>query len=298
MILPFNEKVVNNEEISEGSLRRPNFVGYLNPKGEEINYALPFGRGGHNNNPTTELFQFYFYIRYQEYRDGNFVCFGDRKPAIKNEKEFVKIRLKELRKNVERLRNKNLTYRLDKYNLMDYDLLCFFKNCYDNGIFNDGFGKYVRLISDYKFSEEFMLPIYEKRKKLYPREKNEKFDEYNNRIPINLQFDYQYEKYIDSMILDLLKEVFISYMGYHSVERTPRTITTSSFKIYETFYNYLLNDFTIYQLPKMIYDNEKKMYIENKQNEFLIPDSELRFKEEIESIRKRVPLEERSKYYR
>jgi len=298
MILPFNEKVVNNEEISEGSLRRPNFVGYLNPKGEEINYALPFGRGGHNNNPTTELFQFYFYIRYQEYRDGNFVCFGDRKPAIKNEKEFVKIRLKELRKNVERLRNKNLTYRLDKYNLMDYDLLCFFKNCYENGIFNDGFGKYVRLISDYKFSEEFMLPIYEKRKKLYPREKNEKFDEYNNRIPINLQFDYQYEKYIDSMILDLLKEVFISYMGYHSVERTPRTITTSSFKIYETFYNYLLNDFTIYQLPKMIYDNEKKMYIENKQNEFLIPDSELRFKEEIESIRKRVPLEERSKYYR
>jgi len=298
MTLPFNEKIVNNIDITEESLRRPHFVGYLNPKGEEIDYSLPFGRGGHNNNPTTELFKLYFYIRYQEYKEGNFVCYGDRLPAIKNERYAVKMRLKELRRDVERLREKNLTYGLDKYNLMDYDILCFFKNCYENGIFNDGFGKYIRFISEYQFSDEFMLPIYEKRKKLYPRKENETIDEYNNRIPTNLKFNYQYEKYIDSMMVNLLKEVIISYMGYHSVERTPRTITTASFNIYETFYNYLLNDFTIYQLPKMIYDKDKKMYIEHKQNEFFISDSELRLKEEIETIRKRVPLNERNKYYR
>lgn len=48
----------------------------------------------------------------------------------------------------------------------------------------------------------------------------------------------------------------------------------------------------------MIYDNNRKMYISYIQNPFLVPDSELRLKEEIQAIKKLVPLNERKKYYR
>ena len=48
----------------------------------------------------------------------------------------------------------------------------------------------------------------------------------------------------------------------------------------------------------MIYDNTKKMYVPYEQNQFLISDSELRLKEEIQAIKKLVPKNERAKYYR
>ena len=84
----------------------------------------------------------------------------------------------------------------------------------------------------------------------------------------------------------MIAHIYLIYLSYSFLLTL---ITTSSFKIYETFYNYLLNDFTIYQVPKMIYDGDKKMYVMHKQNEFFIPDNELRLKEEIQSIKKLVP---------
>ncbi len=90
----------------------------------------------------------------------------------------------------------------------------------------------------------------------------------------------------------------IQCLGYHSVERVPITIATSSFTIYETFYNYLLQDYTIFQMPKMLFDQKEKKYIQQNPNEFFLQDSELRLKDEIEAIKKLVPLEKRTKYYR
>lgn len=99
-------------------------------------------------------------------------------------------------------------------------------------------------------------------------------------------------------MLYYLNDIYVQYLGYHRVERLPKTITTSEFKIYETFYNYFLNDFNVVRIPKMIYSDDEKMYKEYRLNEFLVPESELILKDEIESIKKMVPSNERYKYYR
>lgn len=62
-------------------------------------------------------------------------------------------------------------------------------------------------------------------------------------------------------------------MHYHLIERCEKGITTNNLRPNETFYKYLLNDFTIHQIPRMVYDNTKKMYIPYEQNSFLIPNS-------------------------
>ena len=97
----------------------------------------------------------------------------------------------------------------------------------------------------------------------------------------------------------LLKDILVQACNYDAVEsQVYRGITTSKFNIYETFYDYILHDYTIYQIPKKIYDPKEGRYVDYSQPEWLVPDSELRLKEELEAIRKSVPLEERKQYCR
>lgn len=160
-----------------------------------------------------------------------------------------------------------------KFLLMKYDLLLFFRNCYLRGNFDQGFGQKVRFMNMAEFYDKVFQYMEQK------------------------SFNFQYDLYKTKELLGLLKQVFVCYMGYHSVERIPRTITTSETKIYETFWNYLLHEFNIVQLPRMIFDPNKKIYIERPINEFFIPDSELRLKAELQSVKKLVPLDERYKYH-
>lgn len=99
--------------------------------------------------------------------------------------------------------------------------------------------------------------------------------------------------------IDILKSILVQACDVDSLESAmPKTILTSKFNIYETFYNYLLNDYKIQVVPKKAYDFKEQRFIDFKLNEFFVPDSELRLKDEIEAIRKRVPREERSRFYR
>lgn len=96
-----------------------------------------------------------------------------------------------------------------------------------------------------------------------------------------------------------LKSILVQACNYDSVEsQLYRTITTSKFNIYETFYDYILHDYKIFQIPKKVYNEELEEYIDWKQPEWLISDKELRLKAELESICKEVPLEERNQYCR
>ena len=50
--------------------------------------------------------------------------------------------------------------------------------------------------------------------------------------------------------------------GYSKIETTiSRTITTSIDNIYEEFFNYLLMDFNIVQIPKLMYDEKNNDFI-------------------------------------
>ena len=97
----------------------------------------------------------------------------------------------------------------------------------------------------------------------------------------------------------ILKDVLVMACNYDSIESALyRTITTSKFNIYETFYDYILHDYKIYQIPKQIYDKKQGKYIHWSLPDYMISDKELRLKMELESICKTVPLEERDKYRR
>lgn len=96
-----------------------------------------------------------------------------------------------------------------------------------------------------------------------------------------------------------LKSILVQACDYDSVEsQLYRTITTSKHNIYETFYDYILHDYKVFQIPKKIYDENLQQYIDWNQSEWFISDKELRLKSELESICNEVPLEKRSQYCR
>lgn len=300
MTLEFREEIVNDKPIvTAHDFEYCNFIGYLNPAGEPIDYSRPFGLGGHTNNPSTDLF-----IEYMQLQINNprvYDIFYTKNISKRMEKEDTKNVRKYLEsaiiKKIREFRRKyGIAYA--KYAVLDDDLYLFFYNCYSNMYFNTGFNGDNIIMSESEFYEKVFLPLDEKRKQLYPKLPEEEEEEYWYRIPASYQFETQYEWYKQKRILEILKDVMVRFMGYHYVARTPRTIYTSDMRIYETFYNYLLNDFTIYRLPKMIYNPTIKQYEENEVNHFFTPDSELRLRDEIEAIRKRVPREERGRYYR
>ena len=57
----------------------------------------------------------------------------------------------------------------------------------------------------------------------------------------------------------ILSDLFVSYFGCHLVTRMKKEIITSELN-HECFYNYLLHNFKIMTIPKIMYDEEKKEY--------------------------------------
>ena len=100
---------------------------------------------------------------------------------------------------------------------------------------------------------------------------------------------HHHEKYNDLLVM---------MFGYSKIETTiSRTITTSVDNIYEEFFNYLLMDFNIVQIPKLMYDEKNNDFI------FSFPSSldigsNREAKEEISKIKKYVPYEERYLFFR
>lgn len=314
MTLPFREEIVNDKGLSVRNFENPNFIGYLSPYGCVVDYSRPLGYGGHDVNPYTEFFQHYFYLRESDryeynihYLDGVYnSCEMEKIEAKEMKEELEKLyvnhykehykRKMERRRKEEKLGSYYSSYD-ESYDLKE-DLVKFFYNCYSSETFEKGFGKDVTVMSEDEFATSDFLKIRNERDRVFPIKNGESYRDYLDRIPVWYHFDTQYEKYKTEIYLNFLKDVLVSYLGYHYVARTPKTIYTSSFNIYETFYNYLLNDFVIYQMPKMVYDPVIKKYEELKFNELFIPESELILKNEIESIRRMVPLERRKEYYR
>ncbi len=98
---------------------------------------------------------------------------------------------------------------------------------------------------------------------------------------------------------EILKTVLVQSCNYDAIESSMyRTITTSKFNIYEIFYDYILHDYKIIQIPKKIYKSKEERYMDYLQPERLISDKELRIKKELDAICKETPIEEREKYSR
>lgn len=270
MTFEFNNRVINNKEITKYTFYPGadiNFIGYLNPNGDVVDYRYPLGNGGHAGNPITNIFVRYFY----------------------NTSESNK---KILEEKIEIYREDYL-YNIKKYGYyntkdqLKYDLYRFLYICNSNDI-EKLLQRSVSLLSYTDFWLEHFLPP--------KRFQNEGNDEYYERECKERR--RAYVDYKDSIILADFKDVLVQYLDYSSIERLPRTITTSKLNIYETFYDYILNDFKIYQIPKKVYDERLGMYVDRVVPEYMISDRELRLKNELDSICKTIPLEKRKKYYR
>ena len=79
-----------------------------------------------------------------------------------------------------------------------------------------------------------------------------------------------------------ISDIIVSFFGCHMVTRSKKQILTSELD-HHCFYNYLLHDFTIETIPKIVYDSENKEYfaIEGKNRNDYLYDEINRIKKEI-----------------
>ncbi len=334
MTLPFNENIINSQEFNTFNFNHPNFIGFLNRYGEIIDYSKPFGLGGHNINPSTELVLHYFPML-----NGYFIS------NLAQDKEHT-ILFRNILKE-ELIKDSQIKYTHNRYTSLDKDLLLFFYRCYSNDTFEKGLGKKIDVLFSNEYFEKYCkynkiyIPTKEDLTSDYIKHNQYKIkldylfyklqllikNEYNSRLSIEeyfnkyckskdkyypknnelttdflekrdwyLSIDYNY--YLSSLVIDWFKTILIQYLHYHYVSRIGLDIYTSSFTPNETFYNYKLYGYNIYSLPKMIWNEDKKQYEEIKQNDFFTKEREQILNDEIESIKRKVPLQERKKYFK
>lgn len=170
-------------------------------------------------------------------------------------------------------------------------------------------------------------------KKIRRRIDKDQIPEYirkNKRFPLDIgESVYEIERLFGREntrnLLFLLKDICIQYLGYDGIEQIkpngefltfpglyryypedqytfvdkPRTITTTNKNINIRFYNYLLMDWKIEQVPKYIINPATKEYeLEPVEAYSITTDSDSVYAEEIESIKKLVPRKDRVKFFR
>ncbi len=108
----------------------------------------------------------------------------------------------------------------------------------------------------------------------------------------------------NEFLKDLLKDkndFLVQMVGFDKIEtQMVRTLTTSKQNVNEAFFNYLIMEWQICQIPKFIIDQETRKIIKVIPSDFSISHNsglEREFDKEIQLVKKFVPLSERSKYF-
>lgn len=325
MTLEFKENEMSFIE-NNGSVP---LMGYFAPNGEFINFStlldVPCHDGDDTIPPAYEFLDWVSYIikgtdyktfgninnrEYLKYpgmqevvKRGYEYQYGYNTCSLDKFKEELDMELEKLREEIIKNSGKK-----DKYSLFDqwrYNLLLFFQNAY--------------------FKKPFFEAINRQIKVDNPNDIFKKFDN-GSEMCIGSNYSWGYGYYIKKMILkDHFKDICVQYLGYDSLERfspngkiikptrreclftngptkfqkTPRVITSSVSNPNERFYNYLLMNWNVHILPRYIFNEQTGIY--EKEPEclnFHYRDEERIFEEEIKSIKRLVPLEDRPKYFR
>lgn len=325
MVLEFKEEQITKRE----SWTWLPYVGYFSPRGELIGYNIMFGSGCHDDfrNPVSAAFlSFISYMQLDtsiEELKGEYIVklcpnivkenqypgtdlFVKRgcSPHVYNERD-IDYFLAMLDERYDYLRERQIKYGpLNGYALFEYDLLTFFKNAYKNKTFFETIG------------QTFIAP--------HPHEIEQSVKDYYNKSKLSRsERDYYIEREFrlayKTLIMSFAKDIFVQYLGYDALERitpsieaitfsskssfnfarTPRIITSSCSNPNERFFNYLVMDWQVSRVPKYNYDPKEERYIkELSSHPYFQTDRERQFEDEIEYIRKRVPIDERYKYFR
>jgi len=312
MTLEFKEKELAKEmRYGIGN----SYIGYISPKGKFVNFNTLFGEPGHDNWRNDASYSFINYVSYiikdsslKEYQflkdyksffDENqypgrdeIVIRGLDYNFYHNTSDFNQF-IGYLDKEIDIYKNKAG----DPYYGLAYAILKLFKLAYKNGTFFETLGKEIFVMSYEKY-----ITI-------------NKMDKYDWRSQDGL-----YRNYLKKELISYFKDICVQYLRYDSIERfkpdgeniilpknrnkeyvleIPRIITTSSPIPNERFYNYLLMDWVIHRLPRYIYNEQTGIF--EKESDFYSfyqTEKEQKLDQEIQSIKKLVPIRERYKYFR
>ncbi len=99
-------------------------------------------------------------------------------------------------------------------------------------------------------------------------------------------------------LIDSYLDIVVMVLGFDKIEsQVKRMITTSKVNIYQEFFNYLIMDFDIYQLPKIVFDEKKNKFKKVTPNKFILSREEREYQKEVELIKRKVLYKERGKYF-
>lgn len=308
-----------NEILIQESMNCGPLIGYINPYGKIVDFStLVIEYNGHDSivNPVTPIFLKYIsYIVRQDINDINkqYIKRGYESYAFYDNNsldEFIKELQSELLITKDDI---NLFLRIGTKlssfygtDILKYDLLKFFDKLYSNENFFDSLGRNVYV--------DNMDNVWEKYKKNFTFTKYQELGE---------KYKFYFENYLVIQLMSYFKDICVQYLGYDSIERTwpigdlnisnnlystsmgytflknPRIITTSENNINERFYNWLLMDWTIHKVPKKIWDEKNKKFVdEDSIFDYVYNEKEEILGKEIKSIKRLVKKEDRYKYFR
>ena len=101
----------------------------------------------------------------------------------------------------------------------------------------------------------------------------------------------------DELIKSMDEELKVRGIGFDKIEtQAIRTITTAKSNIYQELFNYLIMDFDIKQISKIVFDPTLNEFKIINPNEFTDFGEERVYEKEVKLIKKMVPLEDRERY--
>lgn len=301
--------------------RREPFIGYFAPNGELINYNVLLGGNYHDawRNPVS--ISFLSWVSYivqgtsieelkhktsvssvftNNYYPGidEYVKWGNVDYDFFVYKNLDKF-LEALHRHIEELEDNFYKYGgFSGYAEFQYRLSLFFKNAYKNKRFFDSIQRKIIIENP---------NIVKKRLK------------HRNPGISDEQLKLVYHDYLRKELLSYLKDICVQYLGYDALERfnhngteieipyyyedfdfraTPRIITSSCSNPNERYFNYLIMDWIVNILPRYYYNDKSGVYEKSDFNMFYQSEKEKRLGQEIQSIKKLVPLKERYRYFR
>ena len=297
------------------------FIGYISPRGHLIDFSILIGERGHDNwrNPITPIFL--RYVSYvvmgdslEEYKNSNdplsksiyennkyegfddFVSRGLTSFNC-NESDYDTF-LESLHKRAARIKEP-VSHR-SEYGYLDYDLMDFFEKCYSKRDFFYSLGMVVKVLN-----EPTILKMYSEL--LKNRDYTDK--------------DSFYRDYKIITLMSYFKDIMVQYLGYDSIERSILThditvmnnlyrfsngydftenpsILTSCTNPNERFFNWLLMDWNVQVLPRMLWDDKEKRFIQSSITPYHQSDEDKMLAEEIALIKKKVPKQDRKEFFR
>ncbi len=176
-----------------------------------------------------------------------------------------------------------------------YALLKFFVDAYKDKDFFRIIGRVIRIPS-----EDYI------RERLREQYDPEWLKDYENKM-----ISEEVEKYL----MSYFKDICVMYLGHDSIETfqangepikraqftdtmlTPRIITSARYDIYERYFNCLIMEWVVHRIPRYSKDGNGIYHKQSELFNYYETSREREFKEEIEKIKKKVPLKDRFKYF-